>query len=377
MAPTYQPNQGKSITFNQLEDFLMNTNNRIHLNASIQEINQMTQNYTGKIIIWGAGCCAKDFINMSGYTGKVDYFVDVNPQKYGIPFLGKPVYDKQRILQDNNKYTIVIIATMYFKDVLVQLEKLNFSGIILSAFHITHPANQNAHKGLLENISQLQTILTDEKSRMIVNSILQKRQNNDIDYADIYESNQYFVHDIIKKNINAVFIDGGAFNTDTVDQFIKFQNGQFKKIYSFEMDIINYTKIDQSKYDERVQFLNYGLWDEETQLHYSADTTNSAIEDAGNLIAKCTCIDHICQNDKVTFIKMDIEGAEQKALSGAKNIIMRDKPQLAICVYHKPNDIWEIPFMLKDWVPEYQLYLRHHSPTYTETVLYAVCKENN
>ena len=61
---------------------------------------------------------------------------------------------------------------------------------------------------------------------------------------------------------------------------------------------------------------------------------------------------------------MDIEGAEQKALSGAKNIIMRDKPQLAICVYHKPNDIWEIPFMLKDWVPEYQLYLRHHSIIY-------------
>lgn len=355
----------------------MNTNNRIHLDATINELNDLAANYTGKIIIWGAGNCAEDFITRYGYKGKIDYFIDINPEKDRTIFLGRPVYGTYQLLQDNNINSIVIIATMYFKSVLAQLEKLNFMGRVFSAFHSTYPLGQGAHEGLLKNINQLNSILADDKSKTIANTILHKRQTRDIDYDDIYEGSQYFISELIRKDNDAVFIDGGAFNTDTVDQFIKFQNGQFKKIYSFEMDIINYTKIDQSKYDERVQFLNYGLWDEETHLHYSADTTSSAIGEAGNLIAKCTCIDHICQNDKVTFIKMDIEGAEQKALSGAKNIIMRDKPQLAICVYHKPNDIWEIPFMLKDWVPEYQLYLRHHSPTYTETVLYAVCKENN
>ena len=74
----------------------------------------------------------------------------------------------------------------------------------------------------------------------------------------------------------------------------------------------------------------------------------------------------------ITFIKMDIEGSEIPALRGAKEIIETQKPKLAICVYHKPEDIWEIPELILDYVPEYRLYLRHYSITYTETVLYAI-----
>lgn len=75
--------------------------------------------------------------------------------------------------------------------------------------------------------------------------------------------------------------------------------------------------------------------------------------------------------EKVTFIKMDIEGSEIPALNGAKNIILRDKPKLAICIYHKPDDLWKIPLMLKDWVPEYRMHLRHYGRRYYGTVLYA------
>ena len=68
---------------------------------------------------------------------------------------------------------------------------------------------------------------------------------------------------------------------------------------------------------------------------------------------------------------MDIEGSEQDALLGAAGIIRRDRPRLAICIYHKPEDLYEIPFLIKELVPEYRLYIRHHSDTYAETVLYA------
>lgn len=79
--------------------------------------------------------------------------------------------------------------------------------------------------------------------------------------------------------------------------------------------------------------------------------------------------------DKVTFIKMDVEGSELESLKGAKNTILRDKPKLAICIYHKPEDMVTIPLYIKELVPEYKLYVRHHSNSWAETVLYAVLPE--
>lgn len=72
------------------------------------------------------------------------------------------------------------------------------------------------------------------------------------------------------------------------------------------------------------------------------------------------------------FIKMDVEGAEIESLKGARQTILRDKPKLAICIYHKPQDLIELPRYIKTIVPEYKLYIRHHSNGPGENVLYAV-----
>jgi hypothetical protein len=71
---------------------------------------------------------------------------------------------------------------------------------------------------------------------------------------------------------------------------------------------------------------------------------------------------------------MDIEGSEIDALNGSIGIIKRDKPRLAICVYHKLTDLWKIPLLINNILPEYHLYLRHHNGiSYAcETVLYAI-----
>ena len=80
----------------------------------------------------------------------------------------------------------------------------------------------------------------------------------------------------------------------------------------------------------------------------------------------------VAEEDKVTFIKMDVEGAELESLKGAKETILRNKPKLAICIYHKPDDLIDIPLYINELVPEYKLYIRHHSNDRGETALYAV-----
>ena len=77
-----------------------------------------------------------------------------------------------------------------------------------------------------------------------------------------------------------------------------------------------------------------------------------------------------CQN--ATWIKMDIEGAEMAALKGARNTILRNKPKLTISIYHSDEDMIRIAEYIHELVPEYRLYIRHHSSNKAETVLYAI-----
>ena len=71
---------------------------------------------------------------------------------------------------------------------------------------------------------------------------------------------------------------------------------------------------------------------------------------------------------------MDIEGAELEALQGGAKLIKKNHPKLAICVYHKPEDIYTIPQLLLEYNPNYTFYLRHYSLWRSETVLYAIDK---
>lgn len=345
---------------------------KITLNGDVEIINREVKESNNIVAIWGAGACASSFLCDCGYKERFDYFIDGNEAKWNTQFLDKMIYGLDKVISDNREDMIIIIATMYFRSVIDTLEKIGYKGKVYSAFHVHYQMGQGASEGLAENIEKLKAILADKKSIELVDKILEKRQKLDIDYSDVNEPHQYFVEEIVERNPQAVFVDGGAFLGETVDEFIEFQQNEFNKVYSFEMDEANYKKIDTSKYDDRVEFLNYGLWSEATECRYDSDTTSSALGDSGELVAKCMPIDKVCEQDKVSFIKMDIEGAEVEALRGAYQTIIENKPQLAICIYHKPDDIYEIPFLLKEWVPEYKFYIRHHSDNFTETVLYAV-----
>ncbi|WP_163205654.1 FkbM family methyltransferase [Clostridium caseinilyticum] len=185
---------------------------------------------------------------------------------------------------------------------------------------------------------------------------------------------QYFDEEIISLKSEEIFIDGGAFTGDTIESFLKQVDGNFKKIYSFEPE--------KSKNEEflkrlagikNIRLLPYGLWNKKELVSFmSNNSAASKIEKNGNSSIEVTSIDEFLQGKEVTFIKMDIEGAELEALKGAENTIKRYKPKLAICVYHKPMDIVNIPIYLKSIVPEYNIYLRHYSYGPLDTVCYAV-----
>lgn len=178
------------------------------------------------------------------------------------------------------------------------------------------------------------------------------------------------------KSDEGVFIDAGCLDLGDTRGYI-YRNPGYRKVYAFEPDRTNYERCLERKEqfcnDERIEVVNKGLWSSRTQLSFCENAGSSVISEQGSASVEVTDLDSFMEGkEKVTFIKMDIEGAEMEALSGAKEIIKRDKPDLAICIYHKNEDILDIPNFILDLNPEYKLYIRHYSCYKWETVLYAV-----
>lgn len=178
---------------------------------------------------------------------------------------------------------------------------------------------------------------------------------------------QYF--DVFQPHEEEVFIDAGSFNGYTSLEFLEWANGNCKKIYALEPLSDMYHAICEMNIP-KTQVLNYAAWNKKEKLHFKEDSTASSVESDGEAEVQGMDIDSIAE-DKVTFIKMDIEGSELKALEGAKNTILTYHPRLAISIYHKPMDIIEIPAYILELVPDYKLYIRHYCSNMCETVLYA------
>lgn len=204
---------------------------------------------------------------------------------------------------------------------------------------------------------------------------------------------QYFDLPYLRRDEEEVFVDAGAFNGRTSILFSEWA-GIFKHIYSFEADKGNAIKcrnnLSQSFQEDMYSVINKALGAAKGEICFSGSKEGSSqisdneelctqfmktytdkFKQAEKEYVEMTTLDDEIQDD-VTFIKMDIEGAELDALKGGKEIIERCKPKLAISIYHRPMDIFDIPSLIINNNKEYTLYLRHYSIFNTETVLYAV-----
>lgn len=190
---------------------------------------------------------------------------------------------------------------------------------------------------------------------------------------DLFDD-QYFDLPYLTHDDNEVFVDAGCFDGMTVQNFIRWCNGKYKEILSFEPDKKCYEECKATLEDAKNLTLeNIGLWNREDILHFRATgASDSQIDMDGETQIKVERLDNIAHSRRISFIKMDIEGAEKEAIMGAKNIIGSQKPKMAVSIYHKKEDIWEIPKLLLEINPDYQFYLRHYSLRDAETVLYAV-----
>lgn len=296
---------------------------------SMPELDDVIKNLDDnrEIIVYGAGInCDTALYFLRKHGKKIAYICDRNTALQGTVYQGILIISVEELLMKHQDANILISTTRYLDEV------RNF---------------------LIEHFSKEQIIsLANEK-------VMKKIKM------------QYF-DDCISLNDGEIFVDGGCYDFETSKILMTQCKPQI--VYAFEPEAANYSSIKETikSYSQcEVQLINRGLWDKSDVLHFVANKDCSQIAACGDEIVEVVALDEVISGN-VTFIKMDIEGAEMNALKGAQQIIKKYKPKLAICIYHKQEDVIDILEYIKAMVPEYKLYIRHHSINFSETVVYAV-----
>lgn len=178
---------------------------------------------------------------------------------------------------------------------------------------------------------------------------------------------RWLPEDVKARLIGGVFLDIGAYDGDSAVAFwLAFKP---TKIYAFEPSEDNFKRLiinSELISDNIVIPVKMGVSDQAGEIGMSSGGSSSKLSTAEDgLLAKVTTINNFAKTKKIEridLIKMDIEGEEMKALLGSDQIIRRDKPVLAISIYHKPEDFFNIKPWLQSICPDYKFIIKKAHP---------------
>ncbi len=183
---------------------------------------------------------------------------------------------------------------------------------------------------------------------------------------------QYF--DYFSPKEKEIFVDGGVLNGNTTRDFVYWSKDHYGGAYLFEANPLCIEAIEKTMEDNKIKnykIINKGMSDRREKVNFDGTIGGGArIIENGGMTIECNSLDNELKGEPVTLIKMDIEGAEGKALDGCRETIIKYKPRLAISIYHKKDDFYKIPLQILDIEEDYKFVMRHYCSVAHETVLY-------
>ena len=184
---------------------------------------------------------------------------------------------------------------------------------------------------------------------------------------------QYFDCPLFVTEEEEIFVDCGCYDAETSNQFSNWCKGNYNRIIAFEPDKILFSTIKENCKLPHFDIFPYATGEHKHEASFSMTSDGgSGISANGSEKVWVNSIDNVLNGEKATFIKMDVEGAELESLKGASLTIQKYKPKLAISIYHKPEDIVEIPCFIESLRNDYRYYIRHYTNCMWETILYAI-----
>lgn len=346
------------------------------------------------VAIYGAGSVGRDSLRVLTSAGVlVRYFLD-RLARPGQTLAGIPVLrPDDPTLSANERGATPVIVTIFNAFVEMpplhdQLRRLGWKPVTTflefyqpfarqlgDRFWLTDLDFYRPHGPALEATAAL---WADDRSRELFEQILRFRTTGDYAVLPAPDADgQYFPGDLPAWPMPLRFVDCGACDGDTVAQLMKL-GLPVEALAAFEPDGANFARLATALGHLAAGVASVSVWPcgvsaETTQLRFDAGHgSGSAISATGSQLIQCVALDQALPAFRPNLIKMDIEGAEYDALLGAREMIHRHRPGLAICLYHRPEHLWQIPLLVQSWNLGYRFFLRNYGLNGWELVLYAM-----
>lgn len=355
--------------------------------------------YGKRLVLFGAGNMGRRVLAKLREDGIEPLaFSDNQPQKWGKSVDGLLVVSPEeaaRLFGRNASFIVTIYNSQQhsFAETRKQLTGLACDNVVplvplrwkyheafLPYFHDDLP-----HKLLCHGIPIRETfdLWSDDESRQEYVANIAWRLHADVDLlGKPLCDQQYFPHGLFELTAREFFVDVGAYDGDTLQQFLALRGENFRRVLALEPDPDNFRRLTAfhstlpASLQSKIELRPIAVGGQTCRLPFRAgDGVQSAVDAQGSVEVECARLDDLLAGSQPTYIKMDVEGAELDALNGARHSIERDLPILVICVYHRPDHLWRIPLLIQSFSIKYRLFLRPHAAEGWDLVCYAIPAE--
>lgn len=373
--------------------------NKSQIEISIQQMKEELGDMAERIVLYGAGSAGIAFLYYLRDVGITPLcFTDGNPDKWGTVCEGIPVIDYRNIVKTVGEDALVIVTIntdgkKYCKSFAEALRAGGHTGVHKNLkeagcknvidytyfrrcrklfrgdkYNLPSCSDVYLMEQHEEDLCNVYSLLADDKSREVFEKLVRFRMLDDnIQIPTEVQDKQYFEYDFYPKSENEIFVDCGAYNGISLGTFLKENDYEFKKYYGIEPDRDNFVKLEKyiadlpTEVQKKTVIINKAVYDSAGKVQlYNLNGPGSFVSDIGKQETETIRIDDLLDENGATYIKMNIEGSEMRALKGAEKTIKSYQPKLAVAGYHKTWDLWEVPLSIYEINNKYRFCLRSY-----------------
>ena len=315
------------------------------------------------VVLYGMGLGAEKIMGvLNEYEIEISDIFASDDFVRGHYFKGYKVLKYSEVCVKYEDFNVVLCFASHLDSVIDKIAQINRKHTVFAPDVPVAGGGLFSREFIKENEEKFDFVferLADEKSRQIYIDILNFKVSAKIDYllSSFSDKNEIY-GDILKLSENENIIDLGAYDGDTIREFLDFTDGKYSYITALEPDEKNFKKLLKNTEElDNISCLNMGAWNKKDTLIFAKKAgRNSKLSAKGESVE---VIDVDSLELRPTFIKMDIEGSELKALEGAEKTIKKYAPKLYICAYHRNEDLFTLPIKILEMNQNYKLYFRH------------------
>lgn len=315
------------------------------------------------VVLYGMGLGAEKIMDtLAEYGISVDDIFASDEFVRGHSFRGFKVLKYNEVCEKYDDFNVVLCFASRLDNVINRIAEINKEHTVYAPDVPVVGGGLFSREFIEENEDKFDFVynhLADEESKRVYIDILNFKVSGKIGYLlNSFVDKASVYHDILKLNKSEDILDLGAYDGDTIREFMQATNGRYSSITALEPDAKNFKKlIKNTEGMENLTCLNMGAWNEKDTLIFSTKAGRNSKLSADGVGVEVTDIDSLELSP--SFIKMDIEGSELKALDGMKQTIKRYKPKLYVCAYHRNEDLFALPLKILELNEDYKIYFRH------------------